>query len=93
MFVVLQDPDRARMERFKQFTREKLRGVRCPEHHQPPRLQFHGVTLREITISLSGCCARLMELANARIAAASPVTLAPESGSLLHETSPRASAG
>jgi hypothetical protein len=93
MFVVFQDSDRVRIERFKQFTREKLRGVRCPDHHQAPRLQFHGITLHEITISLSGCCARLMEVANARIATASPVTLAPESGPLLHETTPRASTG
>ena len=73
MFVVLfTDSDRIRVERFKQSTREKLHGVRCPEHHQPPRLHFHGVSLDEITISLSGCCARLMELANARIALAEP---------------------
>ena len=69
MFVVSLDSDRMRVEQFKQATREKLRGVRCPEHHQPPRLHFHGDSLREITITLSGCCARLMELANARIAA------------------------
>jgi hypothetical protein len=68
MFLVLLDSDRMRVEQFKQATREKLHGVRCPEHHQPPRLHFHGDSLREITISLSGCCARLMELANARIA-------------------------
>jgi hypothetical protein len=73
MFVVFTDSDRERVERFKQSTREKLRGVRCPLHRQPPRLQFHGVSLDEITISLSGCCARLMELANARIAMAEPV--------------------
>jgi hypothetical protein len=72
MFVVFKDSDRMRVERFKQFTREKLRGVRCPEHHQPPRLNFHGASLDEITISLSGCCARLMELANARVAGAEP---------------------
>jgi hypothetical protein len=73
MFVVLfSDSDRERVERFKQSTREKLRGVRCPEHHQPPRLHFHGESLQEITISLSGCCARLMLLANARVALAEP---------------------
>jgi hypothetical protein len=68
MFVVLLDSDRMRVEQFKQSTRDKLRGVRCPEHRQPPRVHFHGASLREITITLSGCCARLMELANARIA-------------------------
>jgi hypothetical protein len=72
MFVVFKDSDRLRVEQFKQSTREKLRGVRCPEHHQPPRLNFHGASLEEITISLSGCCARLMELANARVASAEP---------------------
>ena len=73
MFVVFTDSDRMRVERFKQSTREKLRGVRCPEHHQPPRLHFHGVSIDEITISLSGCCARLMELANASVASAERV--------------------
>jgi hypothetical protein len=73
MFVVFTDSDRIRVERFKQSTRDKLRGVRCPEHHQPPRLHFHGVSLHDITISLSGCCARLMELANAQIASGEPV--------------------
>jgi hypothetical protein len=62
------DFDSIRVERFKQATKEKLRGLRCPEHHQPPRLHFSGSTLREMTISMSGCCGRLMELANARIA-------------------------
>jgi hypothetical protein len=64
------DFDKVRVEQFKQSTKDKLRGVRCPDHHQPPRLQFQGVSLREITISISGCCDRLMELANARIAMA-----------------------
>ena len=67
MLSVLTDFDRLGVERFKQATEEKLRDVRCPEHHQPPRVRFHGSSLREISISLSGCCARVMELANARI--------------------------
>jgi len=67
---MLKDFDSARLEQFKQSTKDKLRGVRCPDHHQPPRLHFQGVSLRDITISLSGCCEKLMELANARIALA-----------------------
>lgn len=70
MFSVLADFDRIRVERFKQSTEDKLRDVRCPEHNQPPRLRFQGTTLRDISISLSGCCAKLMEIANARIASA-----------------------
>jgi hypothetical protein len=67
MFSVT-DFDRLRVERFKQATREKLRGVRCPDHRQPARLHFSGSSLRDITISLSGCCEKLMKAANARIA-------------------------
>ena len=67
MFAVLTDFDRMGVERFKQATEEKLRDVRCPEHQQPPRIRFHGSSLRDITISLSGCCSKLMVIANARI--------------------------
>jgi 5'-3' exonuclease len=67
MFSVVTDFDKLRVERFKQATEEKLRDIRCPEHRQPPRLRFHGTSLRDITISLSGCCYRVMEIANARI--------------------------
>jgi len=67
---MLTDFDSARVEQFKQSTKDKLRGVRCPDHHQPPRVHFQGGSLRDITISLSGCCDKLMELANARIALA-----------------------
>jgi hypothetical protein len=68
MFSVVTDFDKLRVERFKQATEDKLRDVRCPEHHQPPRVRFNGTSLRDITVSLSGCCAKVMELANARIA-------------------------
>src|SRR5271157_4679632 len=64
--------DSMRVERFKQSTKEKLRGLRCPDHRQPPRLHFSGCTLRDVTISMSGCCEKLMEMANARIALAAP---------------------
>jgi hypothetical protein len=64
------DFDTLRVERFKQLTKEKLRGVRCPDHHQPPCLHFSGSSLRDIDVSLSGCCEKLMQLANARIALA-----------------------
>ena len=62
--------DSKRVERFQQATREKLRGLRCPEHNQPPRLHFSGSCLREMTITMSGCCEKLMQLANVRIASA-----------------------
>jgi hypothetical protein len=72
MFSVLTDFDRLRVERFKQATEEKLRDVRCPEHHQPPRLRFQGSSLRDISISLSGCCPKVMDIANERIGSSLP---------------------
>jgi hypothetical protein len=56
------------VEEFKEQTAQKLRGVRCPEHRQPPRLHFRGSTLRDVTIQMSGCCAKLLDLANRAIA-------------------------
>jgi hypothetical protein len=67
MFSVFTDFDRVQVERFKQATEQKLRDVRCPEHHQAPRLRFQGTSLRNVSISLSGCCPKVMELANAKI--------------------------
>jgi hypothetical protein len=58
----------AAVREFKQSTAGKLSAVRCPDHHQAPRLQFHGATLRDITIQMSGCCGKLIGMANKAIA-------------------------
>lgn len=56
------------VEDFKKRTEHKLRDVRCPDHHQAPRLKFRGSTLRDVTIQMSGCCDKLIALANRAIA-------------------------
>ena len=56
------------IDEFKQNTARKLEAVRCPDHRQPPRLKFHGATLRDVTVQMSGCCSKLLELANKAIA-------------------------
>lgn len=56
------------VEEFKKNTARKLESVRCPDHRQTPRLKFTGSTLRDVTIQMSGCCSRLIELANRAIA-------------------------
>ncbi|MGD0620232.1 MAG: hypothetical protein ABSB67_21540 [Bryobacteraceae bacterium] len=45
------------VDQFKQATERKL-----------PRLRFDGSSLRDITINISGCCQKLMSLANIAIA-------------------------
>jgi hypothetical protein len=56
------------VQEFKEKTLRKLAGVRCPHHQQAPRIKFHGSTLRDVTIRMSGCCAKLIEMANRAIA-------------------------
>jgi hypothetical protein len=56
------------IDEFKKSTARKLDAVRCPDHRQPPRLKFNGTTLRDVTIQMSGCCAKLLDLANRAIA-------------------------
>lgn len=60
-------PDPA-VEAFKTRTRDKLRGLYCPLHRQPPRLRFEGRTLRDIQVSMSACCEQLARIANKAIA-------------------------
>jgi hypothetical protein len=57
-----------RVDEFKEHTAMKLRDVRCPKHRQAPRLRFHGSSLRDMTIQMSGCCEKLIEIANQKIA-------------------------
>jgi hypothetical protein len=56
------------VQEFKQHTADKLREIRCPRHRQAPRLKFRGSSLQEITIQMSGCCDKLIEMANRAIA-------------------------
>ena len=56
------------IDEFKQNTARKLEAVRCPDHRQPPRVKYTGTTLRDVTIQMSGCCDKLLELANRAIA-------------------------
>jgi hypothetical protein len=56
------------VQEFKDRTLRKLAGVRCPHHQRSPRLRFHGATLRDVSIQMSGCCEKLIEMANRAIA-------------------------
>jgi hypothetical protein len=58
----------ASVQEFKEQTARKLQDIRCPDHRQPPRLKFSGQTLRDVSIEMSGCCRKLLELANQAIA-------------------------
>ena len=57
-----------KVQEFKDWTARRVQDVRCPDHHQPPRLRFHGSSLRDVSIQMSGCCEKLIALANQKIA-------------------------
>lgn len=57
-----------RIQAFQERTRSKVRDLDCPVHHQAPRVEFHGGSLRDMTISMRGCCSRLIQIANKAIA-------------------------
>ncbi len=59
--------EQASVHEFKRATERKLRGVYCPEHRQRPRVKVTGVSVRDATVSLTGCCDKLMTLANQAI--------------------------
>jgi hypothetical protein len=67
VLVLAVTPEAERVEAFKTATCDKLRSVRCPVHRQAPRIRFEGTCLRDISVNLSGCCDRLLELANRAI--------------------------
>jgi hypothetical protein len=63
-----QQTEKYQVAEFRERTSRKLRDLRCPVHGQAPRLRFHGSSLRDVTIQMSGCCDALIGLANRRIA-------------------------
>lgn len=58
------------VEMFRVQTEEKLAGLRCPDHNQPPRLRITGTSLHEASLSITSCCAKLSGLANRAICTA-----------------------
>jgi hypothetical protein len=56
------------LEEFKLRTTRKVEGVRCPDHKQLPRLRFLGASLRDVSVQMSACCSKLIQLANQAIA-------------------------
>jgi hypothetical protein len=59
--------EQASVHEFKRATERKLRDVYCPDHRQRPRVKVTGASVRDATVSLTGCCDKLMTLANQAI--------------------------
>jgi hypothetical protein len=55
------------VQQFKTVTLRKVVGLRCGVHGKTPTVDFHGLTLRDIRISMRCCCRQLSALANRAI--------------------------
>jgi hypothetical protein len=64
------------VEQFKLSTLRKLDGLTCAAHGKPPSVEFHGLTLRDIRISMRCCCRQFSALANRAIAQRAPLQAA-----------------
>lgn len=64
----MQTLEQTSVQDFKRATEGKLRDVLCPEHHQRPHVRVIGTSMREAKLSVTGCCDKLMSLANQAIA-------------------------
>jgi hypothetical protein len=62
------EPSVDQVEQFKTLTLRKLIGLRCAVHGKPPVIEFRGITLRDIRISMRCCCRQMSALANQAIA-------------------------
>jgi hypothetical protein len=51
----------AAFQQVKTNVQERLRRVRCPQHHQAPRVAGSGTSLATLRWSIAGCCDRLVE--------------------------------
>ena len=68
MVTAVDPAEKLALDRFKEETLRKLHGVTCEQHQQAPSVEFVGGSLREIRISMRGCCDDLIALANRAIA-------------------------
>ena len=55
--------ERALLENLKEQIQDKLRGVRCAEHNQQPRVTVAGSSLDQLSFQVHGCCQKLIDQA------------------------------
>jgi hypothetical protein len=46
----------AAFKQVKEQMSAKIAAVRCPEHAQPPQLEFDGASLKTIKVKIKACC-------------------------------------
>ena len=59
----------AALQKVKEQLSAKIAAVRCPEHAQPPVLDFEGDSLKSLKVKIKACCETCRGLAAAAISA------------------------
>jgi len=60
--------ERAALRQIEQSIRDRVGGLRCPEHGAAPRLTASGSRADALDFELSGCCNELMSRTTASLA-------------------------
>ncbi|MFB4203984.1 hypothetical protein KBTX_03114 [wastewater metagenome] len=51
----------AALKSISEQIKDKLRGVKCPEHGESPKVKVQGRNLDNLSFEVSGCCDALIE--------------------------------
>lgn len=58
------DPEQAaRMQQIVASISDRVDGLICPEHKEPPRFLCRGASIDELEMQIHGCCEKLVEMA------------------------------
>jgi hypothetical protein len=57
--------ERAALRVIEASIRERVGNLRCPEHHASPKVTATGSRADALEFDLSGCCAKVLEMAAA----------------------------
>ena len=56
--------EKAVVEGVIKHVQERLGQVRCPQHHQQPRVRASGSSLDQLKLTIAGCCQELKDTAS-----------------------------
>ena len=55
--------EKAVAEKVVEHVQQRLGQIRCPQHHQQPRVMASGSSLDRLTFTIKGCCQELKDAA------------------------------
>lgn len=54
--------ERAALREIRRSIRERVGGLRCPEHDAAPRVTATGSRVDALEFDLAGCCSKMLEM-------------------------------